>query len=209
MKKLFYSLLLLLLPSLASAVTATESFISAPQELIPLIDPITRLEMIEYFNAGRESRSKNILGGSVGITVMNDEMMAFTENSATTHEIAVLPVGSDTVVAFISTYALPAHDSKIEFYDTDWKPLPASRYFRQPSLRDWLTKEGRKDNYRIENNFPFMISEIIVDPEDGVNLTVRSSLDVFGSKEDAATLRRYVKPELRYRWENGAYKAIK
>ncbi len=46
-------------------LTATEAFSSAPASVLPLIDYITRLDMIDYYNSGSATASKNVMQGRV------------------------------------------------------------------------------------------------------------------------------------------------
>lgn len=73
--------------------------------------------------------------------------------------------GNDTIIALVNTVYAPAGDSRIRFFDTAWKELPASERIRQIrreeffQFPDSLTKAEKEDLLRpvdiflVEYNF--------------------------------------------------------
>ena len=55
------------------ASTAADFFVSAPLSVFPTIDPMTRMDMIDYFKAGSDKASKNLIGGECRILERSEE----------------------------------------------------------------------------------------------------------------------------------------
>ena len=51
-------------------LTASRAFAEAPQSVFPLLDHNTRLDMIDYFNSGMTTASKNNMDGKSRITAL-------------------------------------------------------------------------------------------------------------------------------------------
>ncbi len=120
--KTFKTLALTILGICASAgsayaqLNATNAFASAPQSVFPLLDKNARLDMIDYFASGSDTPSRNKLDGSSRISELNDYSVKIKMTDASDYQLAILPAGSDSLIAVISTVATPAHDSHISFY---------------------------------------------------------------------------------------------
>lgn len=122
MPKLRYIILLLLLLTLTSARarTAADFFLDMPNKHLPLLDRNTRLDMLDYFNAGLETASKTGLGGQARILSNHPDRILMQVSRDATVEIAVVKTGNDTIVALIETVKTPIHDSSITLMNKDY-----------------------------------------------------------------------------------------
>lgn len=58
--------------------------------------------------------------------------------SASTLELKLLPLNDSVkVICAVSTYFAPAGDSRIAFYDTNWKELPCRNFIQLPQEGDF------------------------------------------------------------------------
>lgn len=208
-----YRLLTLLMIAMAThfsvaARTAADLMAKAPRTILPLLAHDTRLDMIDYFNSGMSTPSSNIMEGKARVTAMSDRSVTFEATSASSYQIALLPAGSDTIVAVVRTVMTPAPDSDISLYTTGWQPLDTQRYFTESGIESWLTREGIRKFRDIENIIPFVIASYVYDPE-SATLTASQSFEQYLSKEDYTSLKQYVKPSIMYKWTGKRFKAIK
>ena len=153
------------MPETGHAFTAADAFVKAPTGVMPLIEASTRLDMIDYFNAGSDRASRNALYGNSRITAMTPEHIVIEATAASTVEIVALPAAGDTILAMIHTVATPVPDSKVTLYTSDWKPLPAN-HFVAPDLEQWMAPDaGRSGRDEVEARLPFMLVSCAYDPE--------------------------------------------
>lgn len=148
----------------AGARTASDFFAAAPDHVIRLLPQATRLDMLDYFNYGSTRPSANAFGGEARVMAVSPSAVGFTPAEGVDMQLAVLPAGSDTVVALVTTLALPAPDSSVEFFDTSWRPLRRPP-FVMPGYDDWLLPDARRDAADIRLALPFMPVRAEFDPD--------------------------------------------
>lgn len=210
MKKLQKLLLLLLVMSAvapASAqLTAAKAFNEAPQSVFPLLDRNTRLDMIDYFNAGLKHESVNALDGGSIITALSPESMTIKMTDASRVQLFVVPAKNDTVIGVITTVATPVADSQLKLYSRRWKPLDPRKSFVAPLLADWMIDRGRQAEVEIE--VPFMLVGYEFDPATAT-LTLVNNLGGFLSDDLFARLSPLMHKQLRYRWDGSRFTLMK
>lgn len=199
MQRAFYAILsaamLTCLP--AGALNVADAFVKAPRSVIPLIEETTRLDMIDYFNAGSERASRNILYGKSRITSLTPDHMTVETTAASTLEIVALPAGSDTVLAVISTVATPVPDSKLTLYTSSWEPLDPKR-FSPPGIEQWLAPGASRDE--VEALLPFMLSSCSYDAASQAFVFTNRSAE-FLSDEVYEPVKPLLRDTLTYEWD--------
>ncbi|MCD7711048.1 MAG: DUF3256 family protein [Porphyromonadaceae bacterium] len=159
MLKRLLTLLLWLLPTLLFAGRPVDGyFITAPSALLPQLDSNGRKDLLDFYDAGQEKHLTNALGGDLFIERIDERQITLRLSSVSTLQIALLPV-ADTigVIAVIHTVSLPASDSRIAFYDTQWRPLEGVSRFTPPTVEAFFdkgTKEERKEAAATINLLP-------------------------------------------------------
>lgn len=190
-----------------SQITASAAFRDAPASVLPLLDRNTRLDMIDYFNSGSATASKNSMQGQSRITALSPASLSATLTGSSDCQLALLPMRGDTAIVYIETVRLPASDSRVRVYDRNWKPL-ASKSFVQPSVADWLTKEGEKNSTAVNALVPFMLSSAQYAPETQT-LTLTNRLSDFLSPDIYGQVAPWLLPELTYRWDSSRFTRVK
>ena len=121
-------------------------FVTAPKQLLPHLSENSRKDLIDLHDAGHESRVKHPLGGTVEIISLDDRQITVQLSSASSLQIALLPVADTTgIIAVIENVSLPARDSRLSFYDTQWQPIPTERVFTAPTPETFLSKGSKKE----------------------------------------------------------------
>lgn len=190
--------------SACAQLTASGAFASAPNSIFPLLDRNTRLDMIDFFNSGSSSPSRNALYGSSRILSLSPEKMEIEMTSASKAEIMILNAGNDSVIALVSTVMTPTPDSKVNFYLSDWATDITGKMFAAPQLDDWLTEAGRKNRDMVEAMVPFVLASYSFDPQTG-NLVLTSHVEEFLTPEVYAEVDDYMLKSLTYRLSGGKY----
>lgn len=139
MKKI--AILLMLLPLMAVARTAREFFLTAPMEIVSYVDDSSRLDMIDYLEAGLTDRTvmsnRNV---GVRLSELTDSTVTLKAGEVQTIAMRLLPAKSDTVIAVIETLATPAPDSKLSIYNKEWQLLPKA--WNAPADKEWGPHEA-------------------------------------------------------------------
>ena len=187
--------------------TATEAFSSAPASVLPIIDYITRLDMIDYFNSGSAKASKNIMDGQSRITALSPMSLSVSITASSECQIALLPMRGDTAIVCIETVLTPAPDSRVSVYDRDWKPL-SGPCFTIPALAGWLTSEGKKQSEMVESQVPFMLASAEYSPET-LTLVLTNRLSDFLSDDVYGQVKPYLLPSITYRWNSSRFVPVK
>lgn len=190
------------------AITAEQAFVSAPESVLPLLNRNTRLDMVDYYNSGSETASKNKLSGNSRVTSIKINDLRFEKSIASSCQIVILNMNNGMeIIALIETVKTPVADSQITFYTTDWKKID-SKYFSEPELEDWLTSEGKKNIKEIESTISFMLVEYEYDTVKN-ELILRNNISQMLSEEIFKSIKSSFLAQLRYRWTGKQFKLIK
>lgn len=170
-----------LVPGIAvDARTAADFFVSAPDEVLPLLPQNTRLDMLDYFSSGLATPSPNATRGRARI-MLNEPAKLQAELSRDSNiQIALFPAEKDTVVAVIETVLTPVADSSVSFYDTSWNLLALT----MPSLTplDFVPESLKKE--AAEAELPDVVfGRIDFSPETGY-LTVNNTTAGYYAEQD-------------------------
>lgn len=182
MKKLLLLLSIFLSTLYTEAQRAGSYFIVMPEELLPQLNTSLRKDMIDYFKSGKDNPVTNLLGGESKITDLNDNFIAVNLSDKSSLQMRLLSVNDSlTIIAIINTICAPACDSRIEFYDTNWKQLKTSDYILAPSkieFADTIGNSPEKIQEAIEwIDMPLMVYSF--NPEDSnisISLTIKDYL---------------------------------
>lgn len=179
--------------------TAAGAFQNAPASVFPMLDRNARLDMIDYFNSGSSTPTRNQLNGRSRITAMDSDAVTIEMTDASVYRIVLLPgkQQSDTLFALIRTVVLPAHDSDMMFYDSQWHPLSDSKAFVAPDMADWLLPKADKE--LVAGTVPFMFAEYSYDVASST-LTVDNRLADFLSDDDWKKVGPMLRERIEYVW---------
>lgn len=169
----------------AAARTASDFFSQAPDAVLPLLPQSTRLDMLDYFNFGSSKTSANHLGGQSCVTEVSDRVVSYRLSERGSGQLAVVPFGTDTLLAVVTTLSTPVPDSSIDWYKADWTQIPAPVAI--PKYTDWLTPAGRADEDHAHSMAPFLLISAEFTPDaSSLNLTNHASSYVAAADSAAA-----------------------
>ena len=196
-----------LLFCLCSIVTLTSSaiepvaqlFIAMPDSLVPSIEINRRKDLIDLMHAGQKAEIVTKLGGKAEMTLLQDSLLSIDLSKRSKMEIRWY--------ALVNTVYAPAGDSRIRFFDTAWKELPASERIRRIrreeffQFPDSLTKAQKEDLLRpvdiflVEYNFA----------TDG-SLCARQSWANYLDKESFDRIEPYLQDSIILHWDGKRFK---
>lgn len=206
MKKILSSLIISAIclgcPNFISGqLTASQAFIDAPKSVFPLLDYMSKLDMVDYFNNSLSTPSTNALNGKSRIVAMEPLKICVEMTNSSTYELDLLTTAKgDTVIALISTVATPAHDSQLTVYSSDWSTNITEKIFDKPVLDDWLTAEGKSNKGDVEALVPFLLIGYTYNPESNL-LTLTNNTKEFLSTDIYDIVAPYFLSSLNYKWD--------
>lgn len=193
-------------PATTAQMTAADAFKTAPQSVFPLLDKNTRLDMLDYFQAGMPHESVNALDGGSAVTALAPETVSLKMTDASTVQLFVVPTKNDTVIGVITTVSTPAGDSSLNLYTSKWTPVAAKSAFQAPKLVDWLLDASKLSD--VEFVVPFMLVGYTYDPATQT-LTLVNNLKGFLSDDVYATISPLMRSQLTYKWDGSRFTAVK
>ncbi len=202
---------LTLLLSILSCFTATgeaktirDLFASEPNNIFMLLRDRTRLDMLDYYDSGQKVAATNRLSGddtSSQLIEVTPNSISLQLTDATRVDMLLYEQGKDSVVAVVKTATLPALDSRIAFYDTNWNLLSKKKIFEEPALSDFIVPGTDKDAMATINDivkFPIVSYEIAA-VDATTTITAHLNLEQFLSADDWSKVKPYLRQSLTYR----------
>lgn len=186
---------------ISAQYNAGQAFIEAPRDVFPLVNAMTRMDMIDYFESGSQTPSNNVMEGKSRITEMSPTMLKAEISPVSSYTLTLLPAGRDTIVAVIQTLNVPFVDSSIQFYTDSWDSLEKKKPFTAPTLADWLLPAAKGHEKDIENVIDFI--PVAYNLESNGRLTLTHSLIDMLVEDDFDKVKEYLRPTLSYQWKGG------
>lgn len=210
MKKIIFLILglLLCIPLNIKARTIKDLFVSEPGRLMPLLSQSTKMDMIDYLEAGRMAEVNNALGKGTHFINVTDNYMSIQMSKSSMVELLLMPISKkDSVIVAITTIALPAKDSRIEFYTTDWgKYKHNKRFIKEPTMKDFISipKGDKTKKETILSAIDFPIIQYTINP-DNHTIVARHGLEEYMSKEDYKKIKPYLQDSISYTRKAGSF----
>lgn len=183
----------------ADGLTAEQAFRTAPRKVFPMLTDNSRLDMVDYYHSSNNLGAKNSMGGVSKVTAITPGSLSVTLTEASNCQVAVLPAGSDTLIAVITTVTTPSADSKLTVFTSDWSKIVTPKVFTKPSFKDWLSPEGRKHADEAESMIPFLLISYSYDPSDST-LTLTNNIHEFLSREIYDMVKPYLLNKIVYQF---------
>ena len=216
MKRFFFLYIGIFLISVATAQNMADFFIRMPDSYLPQLEDAWRKDLVDLYQAGKPAVLENTMGGSSTLQNLTTDYLFLQTTERSTMEIRFFPLINHTFIAcVITTVFAPVADSRVEFYSTEWQPLPVSDLWT-PAKVEWFIKEDTDRNADdFLNVMSYLDMELIhyhLDPEELTMEATFSTPDYLSSEE-----REMVKPFLkdipktyswragRFEWENTIY----
>lgn len=185
--------------------TARRAFETVPQEVVLLLTPSTRFDMIDYYESGVAKPSLNLLEGESLITFMDNRKITFTQGESTETTFAILPRGKGEIIMVINNIKIPETDSQIKFYTTSWEPITTDKIIKLPTLSEWTGNPKGEQRVDVENALPFMTAEADFDTETNV-LTLTPTILPMLDKEAQNIISPLLPQSIKYRWNGKQFK---
>ena len=174
-----------------AAEPAAQLFVAMPDSLVPSIEVNRRKDLIDLFHAGQKAQVDNKLGGTTAMTLLQDNGLTVDLSQQSQMALHLYPTDrGDTLIALVNTVYGPAADSRIRFFDSSWRELPASKHMRALS-----TNTQKKE---ILQTTGIYLVEYTFEP-DG-SLCARPSWEKYLDPETFKKIEPYLRKSITLRW---------
>lgn len=193
----------------ADTLSARHVFENAPLEVLDMLRPSTRLDMIDYYvEADSLLTVQNALGGQSRLQQLTGDYLRLAVTPVSTLEIKVLPCGKDFIAMTLYTVGGDsiARDTEVRFFDSAMRQLPAGKFLKMPAPRKLFNTKGTDiTEADLREWMPFQTMELTTGPGD-VPLTATPTTLRTLSRENAARLREIMTPSLTADWTGSAFR---
>ena len=190
------------------SLTASKVFADVPLEVLDMLRPSTRLDMLDYYTqADSILVATDALGGASRLETVTPDYIKVSVTPVSTLEIKILGEGKRQVVMTLYTTGGDgvAKDTDVRFFDSRLRPLDASRFLKAPKITDFFSlKDSGISEKELGEKIPFSTVVYTTGPGEALLDATLTSLEVI-SREDRESLTPFLKPVLSVRW-NGRYK---
>lgn len=196
-----------------SSVTASEAFSRMPMKYLDLLDPSTRLDMLDYFAADSVYQATNNFGGLSELTDVSPDYLRLKLTPVSTWQFRVIHARKgDIVVAAYTVGDSPASsDTSLYFFDAMMNPLPLKKYFPLPVSADFFSLPSgapvsKKD---IDEMISFLTVVYTLSP-DNDSINARITVGEYMNRDDYNKIKPYLIPDgLTYIWDGSRYRLRK
>ncbi len=172
-------------------------FCSEPGMVLADLSPATRAEMLAYYIGGQVVEKDNDMGEKAAIDTVTDQYMRLHTSVSRSVQMRLLCKGQskgDTVIAVIETVKTPVADSRLSFYDTQWRPIATKRVFKDlPTIGSFIRPGTSKaDAADLMQRIDFAMITFDFEGPDHSKLVARQRLDEFYSAADYKPMGKHL-----------------
>lgn len=185
-------------------------FINMPDRYIPQLEDAWRKDLVDLYNSGKAARLQNTMNGYSKLDSLTKDYLRLQVTERSSVEMKMLPLINNTyVICMVTTIGGPAPDSRIEFYSTDWKPLP-SEDLLTPVSPGWFLKEDAdpdSDAFKdVQARLDMDLIAYALSP-DNLTLTATYTTPAYLDKETREKVTKFLKDKPKvYTWERSHFK---
>jgi len=134
-----------------------------PDTIIRTLSKNNILDFVDYHESNMKAEVTNELGYMSEMTQLTADYSFIRTSGSSNIQIKLLPLADSHIISLVRTVTCDSinADSQIEFYTTDWKPLPASDYFSFKNSEQFCRFTQNPDNTDIVISFhnPFLLDK--------------------------------------------------
>ncbi len=208
MKKIILLFFLIICVSTLHAQDAKSVFINIPDSLCPLLTKVNREDFSDFLESKMKAQVKNKLENMSEMKALTKDYVFLQSSSESSFQMKLLQLNDTTkIICAINTVCGPACDSRISFYNAQWKELSLKDHITLPNLDDFFiapdsSKIEEYNNIRALLDFYSFKADLSKDNSELViTLTSQESLD----NDSAKSLDLYLKKNLVYIWKDGKF----
>jgi hypothetical protein len=186
-------------------------FIRMPDSFLPQLEDAWRKDLVELYQSGKPAVLENTMAGTSTLQKLTPDYLFLQTTERSSIEIRFLPLINNTLIAcVITTVYAPVADSRVEFYSTEWQPLPASGLWKPAGMDCFIREDISRSDENLQEAMSYMDMELVHYQLDTDKLILEAkftTLDYLSREE-----REKVKPFLKdtpivYHWRETRFEA--
>lgn len=202
---------------------STDSLSDAARDIFVRIDAMPldmltrsmRLDMLDYYDAGRSHLQRNTNDGLSRLDTVSDNYLSVTISDVSRYAIRILKTKNNTPIV-MTLYTVggdeQSADTDISFYNIQLQELPRNKFWKQPDLNDYLNLKNvsKQTRLNIENAIPFPTFVFDASSPDNI-VTGKLTIKNYLSDETYKMVEKYIIPEVSYMWNSakGKFTVVK
>lgn len=211
--RLHLAIIMIMAAVATHAQTAAQLFVNMPDRLFPALTAVNRADMIDFIDNGMRAVVSNAMDSTAEMTAKTDDYIAVKTSAMGSMQMKVLPLNDSTsVICLVRTVCPGACMSSVRFFDTGWHLLPCGQYFTMPRTSEFLLRSDpafMTDSVGHSSLADIELYRIDLAP-DTPTMTITSTICDYATREEAVTLRRWLKPDgVKMQWQNGRFAIVK
>ncbi|MDE6254590.1 MAG: DUF3256 family protein [Muribaculaceae bacterium] len=191
---------------------AKDVFVNLPLKTLDILSKSTRLDMLDYYAADSIYKAPNGMEGLSELEKVTPDYLSVKITPVTSMQILMLRDKRKKEPACLVLYTIggegQAYDTDATFLGDRMEELPRDKYLEYPDILDFFNIPDKSVKEKIEGLVPFPTIEFTANPETGV-LTAKLTVGEYMGKENFEYVRKYMKPNLQYKWNGKKYEMIK
>jgi len=192
-----------------SALDMATFFIQIPDHYLPHLEDAWRKDLVEIYKSGKPAVLENTMNGRSSLQKLTQDYLFLQSTERSTLEIRFLPLINNTFIAcVITTVFAPVADSRVEFFTTEWQPIPASEIWK-PADTDCFIKEDtdrNDENYQAaRSNLDMELVHYRLNPDQPTLEAVNTTPDYLSSEERAKVKSFLKETPIVYTWRAGRF----
>lgn len=196
--KRILSVAIMFIAGIVSTVSAQDMrtvFLNAPDAVFPLLSKSYRADMVDFIEAGMQAKVTNRLDGVSVLEELGHDYLRLATTASSSLQLKLLPFGGDTIICAVKSVKAESADSRILFYDREWRAL-AGEKFCYPSVADFfVSPEAAADNIALCDIYLVSLTLSATDNTLVAEYTMPAYMDVDAAAKVGPLLRKIV-----YRW---------
>ncbi len=145
-----------------SAQSVSDLWISMSGEMTPYLSLNQKKEMVECYNAGVDTKVVNQLKGNTLIDTLSVDYAKIVMSESYSLQMVRLPQeNNDSIICLVHSYKAPAVQSRLEFYDKDWKQIPSESKMPELEFSSMLVRPDTMSVNRFDELVSLLSPELI------------------------------------------------
>lgn len=140
MQRISHILICITLCAAANAQSMRNTFADMPDSILEIMTKINRLDCIDFIENNRTAKVRNRFDGYSILDTLTADYLRLQLTATCRVEMKLLPL-TDTLccICLSRTYAGPIEETVLNFYSSDWTPIPLESMITLPQYDDfWM-----------------------------------------------------------------------
>ena len=204
MNKIIISISLICSVLFAKAQKMEDVFVKMPEDMIVQLEEAWRKDLVGLYKAGKTATLENTMQGKSTLHKLTNDYLFLNTSELNTVELKLLPLVNETyIICMIETVYAPVADSRVSFYTTAWKPLPAGELCA-PVTEDSFLKGDPSELRAFPGSDLFLVKYVL--NAENTTMTAEYTTPQYLDSESRDKIKPLLKTEsIEYKWNSARF----